>query len=368
MTRLLTRRYELPASAPRVSIIIPAKDEAAGIHACVAGCLNQSYPNFDVVAIDDRSADGTAAILDEMAANSGRRMRVMHVRPAELPDGWLGKCNALHRATRDKSSDWILFVDSDVTLEPSALRDAMALAVARRYDALSLLTRLECHSLLEELTLPLLAATWAVTFTVSLTNDDNRPHIAAANGQFFLIRREAYDIVDGHAAVRDQIVEDVELARLLKGRGFRVRLMLGSHLAATRMHATMSQILNGWGRIFAGTARRSTKRIVLAIALIVLSGLSAYPALIWGLVDAFVARRFAWLASSLAHLALLTVYLSVVYRGSGNRARMSLLFPAAAVVLLRVLGFTLKLCRTGRVNWRGSEFHAGAPPTAPQAH
>src|SRR5262249_1448815 len=209
------------------------------------------------------------------------------------------------------------------------------------------------------LMLPLLAGAWAVMFTISLTNDDNRPRIAAANGQFFLIRRQAYDAVGGHEAVRDQIVEDVELMRLLKARRFKTRFMLGAQLATTRMHATYEQMLHGWGRIFSGSARRRVGRIVGAIIFLVACGFSVYPALSWGTWDAIAHHRWEWLAASGAHLTVMTLYLSILYRGSGNRARFALLFPIAGVLMIGVFAFALGRARSGKIVWRGSEFTAG---------
>ena len=105
--------------------------------------------------------------------------------------------------------------------------------------------------------LPLLGGAWTMMYFVSLTNRDNSK-VAVANGQFFLIRKEAYEKVGGHEAVRNQITEDVELMRLLKGEEFKVRFLLGGHLASTRMHANLKQMFHGWGRSFpepAGAAR-----------------------------------------------------------------------------------------------------------------
>src|SRR5450432_2196410 len=149
------------------------------------------YPQFDVIAIDDRSTDETGKILDEIAA-ANPRLRVIHVH--DLPAGWLGKSHALHVGTREVKSDWLLFVDSDVTLEKNALSATLSLAIKRKYDALSILTRLECHRFIERLLLPPLAGAWGVMHTISLTNEDSRKTIAAANGQFFLIRRDVYEM------------------------------------------------------------------------------------------------------------------------------------------------------------------------------
>jgi cellulose synthase/poly-beta-1,6-N-acetylglucosamine synthase-like glycosyltransferase len=320
--------------------------------------LALDYPSFDVIAVNDRSTDDTGPILDEMAHAAGERMRVLHIRPGELPDGWLGKCNALHVGSRNVTGEWILFVDSDVKVEPQALRATLALCVSRKYDALSILTRLECNTLIEQLILPLAAGAWSVMFAISITNDDKRLDSAAANGQFFLIRREPYERVEGHAAVFDQICEDVELMRLLKARGNRVRFLFGAELASTRMHATLRKMFSGWARIYCGSARRRVRRIIEAMMFLVVSGLSVYPALAWGIYRAAAFGQWSWFSASVAHWLLATVFLATIYRDSGNRARLALLFPVSGSVVLAIMGYALRLCRTGRMNWRGTDIHA----------
>jgi chlorobactene glucosyltransferase len=363
MTRLLTARYALPANAPGVTILVPAKDEAVGIRQCIECILRQDYPSFRVLAIDDRSTDHTGAILDELAAEHPGRLSVLHILPGMLPDGWLGKCNALHTGASQARGEWLLFVDSDVTLQPAALSRAITLCVARKYDALSILTRLECNSFWERLILPLAAGAWSVMHAVSLTNVDSRTHSAVGNGQFILVRRSAYETVGGHESVRAEITEDVELMRLLKGRGFRTRLMLGSHLASTRMHSTLGQMFHGWGRIYGGTNRRNPSRIIGAIVFLLLCGFSVYPALLWGAGAAFEWQDWRWLGASALHLLLMSGYLALIYRWSGNRARCAWLFPLGGAVLLGILVFALRTCRTGQVKWRDSHFqipvHAG---------
>src|SRR3954462_7370969 len=124
----------LPSPAPRVSIVIPAKDEGERIRGCVAAALGQDYPNFEVVCVDDRSKDETGRVMDEMAREAPGRMTVVHVREGELPAGWTGKNNALATAVRAAraGAEWLLFVDSDVVLERHALSTALAYCAAKR--------------------------------------------------------------------------------------------------------------------------------------------------------------------------------------------------------------------------------------------
>jgi cellulose synthase/poly-beta-1,6-N-acetylglucosamine synthase-like glycosyltransferase len=348
MMRLKTESHPLPDPPPHVTVIVPAKEEGARIAGCIRRVLALDYPSFDVIAVNDRSSDDTGAILDELARESPGRLRVQHIQ--QLPDGWLGKSHALHVASHDARGEWLLFVDSDVVVEPNSLRDVLAICAQRKYDALSILTRLECHTFLERLILPLAAGAWTFIFAISLTNDDELRNCAAANGQFFMIRRDAYDSVGGHEAVRDDIIEDVELARLLKASGKRVRFLFGNHLAATRMHSTWSQMLNGWGRIYSGTARRRTPRIIAAMLFVLIAGFSLFPALCYGIVD------WHWLIVSLVHAGLIGFVVGMIYRGARVPYRYVLLFPISAAALSIFLGYALRLCRTGKINWRGAQF------------
>lgn len=355
----LSKPPPLAEPAPSATIVIPAKDEVAGIRKCVESVLRQDYPQVRILAIDDRSTDGTGELLDELAADSGDKLQVSHIPRDALPAGWLGKCHALHEGTRTIDSAWLCFVDSDVTLQPRALRDTIALAESRSYDAISLFPALDGRSFWEWLMIPPCAACWAVTFTVSLTNNDNIRSVAAANGQFLLIRRSAYEAVGGHSTVRSQIVEDVELMRLLKSQGYRCRLFNGSHLLKIRMHSTLAELRSGWGRIFAGTARFRKRPLILAMLWIVLCGFSVYPALIWG----WRSQDKGWMIASLLHFGLITGYLSMVYRATGARLAYALLFPLSGAILLKLLAIGVRRCAHRHFEWRGTRISAevGSP-------
>lgn len=351
MGRLREPSLPLPEPAPRVTVLVPAKDEGEGIRECIERVLALDYPDFRVVAINDRSTDQTGAVLDRLAGEHPDRLRVIHVE--SLPDGWLGKNHALHLGTRDVATPWLLFVDSDVLVEPSALREVMCRAVHRGYDLVSLMLALRTETFWERLMLPLAGLTWATTFSVSLTNDDGLPNTAVGNGQFFLVKREHYDRVGGHAAVRDCVNEDVELARAVKRAGGRVRFLSGFHLGATRMHTTLAQIFRGWGRIFAGTSRRSPWPMLAAMAFIVLCTLSGYGALLLGVARARQDDP-SWLAVALLHLAMMHGYLAFAYAKARVPPRYSALLPLSATLMLGVLGVGVRRCFGGAFEWRGT--------------
>lgn len=355
VNRLRKDNPPLPQDPPHVTILVPAKDEEAGIAGCIERIAEQEYPKFDIVAVDDRSTDRTGVILDEIARENPK-LRVLHIPAGALPSGWLGKCHALSKAEKLATGEWLLFVDSDVSIQPGALARTLAVAIQRKYDAVSIITRLECRSFWERLMLPLLGGAWTMMYFVSLTNRDNSK-VAVANGQFFLIRREAYEKVGGHEAVRNQITEDVELMRLLKGEEFKCRFLLGGHLASTRMHANLKQMFHGWGRIFSGTSRRSPWRILLTMLFFLVCGFGVYPALVLGAMHA-VHGRFDWLIASASHLVLMTSYLATIYGMSGNPKRYAWLYTVSGAMMLAIFTFALRMCYTGKLKWRDTQYGA----------
>ena len=398
MNKLRRNRDALPDPAPLVTILIPAKDEGSRIRDCVQDVLKQTYPSFEVIAINDRSTDDTGAILDTFATSqdvltisedtrqhdqerrgsaatqSPHPVRVVHIR--ELPAGWLGKCHALDHGATHARGEWLFFVDSDVRLKPDALSRMAATSIAREYDALSILTTIETHTFIEKLMLPLLAGTWMTMFQGDQTNEDSEPEKALANGQAFLIRRSAYEKVGGHAAVKDRIVEDVELMRTLKKAGCRTRFLAGRELAATRMHTNLPQMFNGWARIFAGTARGRVWPMGLAVGFLLLGVLSLAPAVVRGCHTGEWATIFAtgphgshqftpwsvtfwqhgvyWAAAAAIHWLLMTIVAAFVWRWSGNRPWYALLLPIGVVLEIVILVYAIRKAFSGKIDWRGS--------------
>jgi hypothetical protein len=201
---------------------------------------------------------------------------------------------------------------------------------------------------------------------VSHTNNDKRLDAAYANGQFFLIRRATYDAAGGHEFVKDQITEDVELARRMKSQGARVRLEMGKKFASTRMHATLAQMFRGWARIYSGTTRRKSGRIIAVALFVLFCSFSAYAAMAWALAAQLVhdpAAR-AWWIASLSHLAVMSTTLAMVYAGAQGRKRYALLFPLSGAILLGILVFAIRWCITGRIEWRGTVFQQQDRPSA----
>jgi chlorobactene glucosyltransferase len=347
-----------PPAPPGVTIMIPAKDEGERIRACIESALDQDYPKFDVIAVDDRSTDNTGAVMDELAATHAR-LKVLHITEPPAP-GWTGKNNALHTAARHASGEWLLFVDSDVVLERDALSAAMAVVLRKKFDLISLLPKLESHSLWESLLVPLAASAASSMYLISLTNTQQM-RTAFANGQFLMISRLAYDAIGGHEVVRDRYCEDVEIARLVKEKGLRPRVSWGNDFCAVRMYSSLAAIFRGWSRIYYA-ARVGSPWLVLAAAIfVIVCGFSGYAALAWGLFriahpSGVWPGAVSWLAAAGVHVGLMTFLVSALYAWSGNPRRNALLFPLAGSMLLAIFAKALRMCVTKKVEWRGTAY------------
>lgn len=271
----LRRRYVLqpdafqgpPQIAPRVSVLVAARDEEANIETCVTTLLDQDYPNFELIVIDDRSRDRTPAILSRLQRQFGDRLRVVTV--DKCLDGWFGKNHAMHAGVAVSGGDWLLFTDADCRQNsPHTLSIAMQEARTHGTDFLSIIPMLETRTVWERILQPACSLVLIIRFLPERVNDPKR-RIAYANGAFMLMTRRGYDAIGGHERIRARLNEDIELARLAKQGGLRLRVVENKGLYQTRMYSTLLGAWRGWSRIFAG-AFASPGRVLAACAVVFL--------------------------------------------------------------------------------------------------
>jgi chlorobactene glucosyltransferase len=235
-------RFPAPPTFPRVSLLVPARNEARNVEACVRGLLNQDYPNFEVIVLDDESTDGTGEILQHLAAEDVR-LRVMRGQP--LPAGWLGKNWACQQLSQAAAGDYLLFTDADTRHEPAMLRDAIAAAMAVNADLLSGIPRQEVKTWSEQVLVPLLAWSFMAFIPIALAERVRAAFLSVSIGQFLLFRRSAYKAIKGHEAVRDKVVEDFELARHIKKAGLQWRFVDATPRIHCRMYHNFREVFDG---------------------------------------------------------------------------------------------------------------------------
>lgn len=250
LTLLRLRPAPPITDAPRLSLLIPARNEAAVIDATVRALLAQAYPNFEVIVLDDASTDSTAAIA-QSAGVGDPRLRI--IRGESLPAGWMGKNWACHQLSQAASGEWLIFTDADVRWLPGALAALAETMTRTRADVLTVWPTQHTVTWSERLVVPLMALAVLGYLPLPLVHHTPWPVFAAANGQCLAFRRRAYQAVGGHAAVRGQIVEDVALARQAKARGLRLRMADGAGLVACRMYGGWPSVRDGFAKnILAG--------------------------------------------------------------------------------------------------------------------
>jgi chlorobactene glucosyltransferase len=237
--------FGLPRAWPRVSILLPARNEAGSIDACARSLLAQDYPDFEVVVLDDDSSDGTGPIARELAARDSR-LRVLAGRP--LPGGWVGKHWACHQLAQAASGELWLFTDADTRHHPRALRDAVAALQAEGADLVTALPRQEMGTWGERLIVSILPWSLFCFYPLAVAERLRWPPLVMAVGQFMLFRREAYLRAGGHAAVRGRVADDITLAQRLVADGGRWRLLDATERVACRMYHSAGQAFEGFSR------------------------------------------------------------------------------------------------------------------------
>lgn len=354
----ITYYAPLRASHPSVAVLIPARNEAANIEACLHSMRAQDYPNLQIWLYDDQSTDGTAAIARSMV--SGSEHHALHIvdGTAPPPPGWLGKAHALHNlysAVRAGSDpDYILFTDADVTFEPSAVSQAVATAIDWRAGLLSIFPRQIVLTLAERLAVPI-ALHWTVYNFLPLPIAFNAkiPAFAAANGQFMLFTREAYGACGGHTSVRDNILEDVGLARAVKKAGHRAILADGGPTIYTRMYNGASEVWNGYSKN--AYAFFDHNPLLLVVGIVGLMVLYVFP-LILALL-AFIAGNLTLGALFLAQYLIAVQTRLFLATRFAYPLRSTFLHPVAILFFIAIQLNSLRWHLTKRANWKGRKLN-----------
>ncbi len=314
----------MPNKSPTVSIIVPARNEEACLGACLTSLMGQEGVEFEVIVVDDGSTDRTRAIAEKSA--------VRLISPGPLPAGWTGKNNAVVAGAGEATGRWLLFTDADTVHLPGSLARSVAEAEQAGADMLSYSPEQVVKTFWEKAVMPVVFAELEEAYPPAQVSDPDS-EVAAANGQYILIRREAYDAVGGHEAVAHDLLEDVALARAVKKSGRKLLFRYGADAVRTRMYRSYAQLVEGWTKnlalLFPSPVGVALRRML--DALLVIAGLvffvTALPFGRWwvgglGLVPASIVwwriRRanFLWDATLLATWAGLPMFSYLLVRSA----------------------------------------------------
>lgn len=356
-----------PVPLPALSVVIPAHNEERVAAQCARSVLACDYPALELVFVLDRCTDRTRSLLEPIAAADPRLVIVDN---ASCPPDWAGKCNAARVGAARARGELVLFADADTRFDPLLLRASVAFLRRRGLGMLSLWSSPTQQHWFERVVQPVAAIMMLKLFPMRRMQGrlQRRPF---ANGQFMLFERSAYEAFGGHAAVKDDLLEDLAFARGMREKGIRQESAIADGMLTVSMYDTWPAFRTGWKRIYIESCVRNPARLraqamqlaVIALLLPVLgalSGLLALPAALWGGegIDEG-ARLLAFAAVGTAAAATLwrTAVLCGIYRVGGFGAAHAVAFPLAGAAVIRILleGARDLRARTP-VRWGGREY------------
>lgn len=340
-------RYPPAPATPRVSVLVPARNEEAHIGACVSSLLAQDYPDLEVVVLNDHSTDRTGEILAEMTR--GERLRVLEGR--DLPEGWLGKHWACQQLAQAASGELLLFTDADTRHGPASVRHGVAALHAEGADLLTALPFEETVTAAEQLVVPVIPWSILTFLPLEVAYRTRSPAFSATIGQYMLFRASAYRATGGHAAIATDPVDDIALGRRIKAGGLRWRLADATRDVRCRMYQTAEQVFEGFSKnLFSAFGNRVLPFIgvwlwleivfLLPVAVLVARLLRApLPELDTGIALVGVAAGLAsW---GMSHLRF------------GFPARLIPLYPLTMLLALAIAVRSVALVRRGQTTWKG---------------
>jgi chlorobactene glucosyltransferase len=347
---------DVAADAPLVSIIIPARDERRNIESCLRAALGADHRAIEVIVVDDRSTDGTGDIARDVVREDDR---VRVVANPDLPHGWFGKPWACATGASHARGEILCFTDADARHGTGLVARAVRAMRDEGTDMLSVVGHQELGSFWERVVQP--QVFWMLAMRFGGTESVNRSRHARdkiANGQCIFVRRDAYDALGGHGAVRDQVAEDLALAQRMFAAGKRTALFLGRRELTTRMYTTLDEVMAGWRKnMFAGGREAMPwgrlGQIVLPALLLLAPLMTLLPLLALAGGALVGAPSWLMLGASIALVAQLATW-TIVYRWMDGPLAYALLFPlgatVVAVIALQAIG------RGAHVEWKGRRY------------
>ena len=338
---------------PQISAIIPARNEEDNIEASVASLAAQ--PEIaEMIAVNDQSSDRTGEILARLSKTTDK-LKILD--STTLPAGWIGKNHAAWLGAQASNCEWLLFTDADTVHLSGSARHALEDARAFNAALVSYSPEQVTQSFAERALIPFIYCRLASKFDFARVNDAALPD-AAANGQFLLIRRDAYEKIGGHRAVADTVLEDVALARLVKHAGFRLHFASGQGIARTRMYRSFAAMWQGWTKnlylLLGGTRRGVLREVLLAFP---------WPAFICFAAGIIVRGRAGLLLGALGILWLAGCHVAYARELCRNRysARLIIYYVFGVCLYAAVVAASGRKYRRGKVSWKGREYHVGTP-------
>jgi chlorobactene glucosyltransferase len=319
-----------PPGSPSVSIILPVRNQAKTVVECVRSLAAVEYPNKEIIVVDGSSTDGTRELLTSFD------QKITLIEEDPLPAGWVGKNWACHLGYQKSKGELLLFTDGDSIHSTDSLTRAVNYLVVEKADLVTLAPGTILRTFWEKVLQPPIFLLIMILVGGKLVNNDRRGN-AIGNGQYMLFRKEAYEKVGGHAAVRDKIVEDYNIARLLKKAGLKLRFVTGEDVLGVRMYTSLVEIWRGWRKNFYTVSEKhmiwkAAARIVLMFIFLVLP----FAVLAYGLSLALTNPFNPFLISGAFMSFLLWLGIIILDRSIEISSAYALLFPIAILIYVGI--------------------------------
>jgi len=333
--------------AQSVSLIVPALNEERTIEAALRSLMTIDYPNYEVIAVNDRSEDATGEIMERVAAESNGRMRVIHI--SELPARWLGKTHAMWRAAQESRAEWLLFTDADVVFRPDALRRAVAYAKSERADHLVLFPTMEFKTFGEKMVLAFFSIMFAFGQKAwKVADPKTKDHVGM--GAFNMVRRSVYEAIGTYERLRLAVIDDIKLGEVIKHSGYRQRVAMGYGLLSIHWAPGAFGILHGLTKNLFAQLRFNTFFAVVANSAMLFVNLMPF-------VGVALAPGWAKAPFGVALLVLLMIYASFRKTAPGIPWWMIVMHPVATVLMAyAVARSTFVTLKNGGITWRGTRY------------
>ncbi len=350
---------------PLVSILVPARNEANRVlEKSLRSMLNQTYRNFEIIVLDDRSTDNTREIVEGIFAGQSKiqNPKTKILTGIEPPKDWLGKPFALEQALEFANGEWILTADADIIFAPETLRTVIDYAETNNFDALTLAPKLVFVSFWETLFLPVFAWFCLLAMPLHRANDAERRE-SIGFGNFFMFRRGVLEEIGGFETVKSEVAEDLKLAEILKKKGYKLRADFAPELIETRMYTGFQEIWDGFTKNLFSGMKFSVSRTIFSLFSIFLYGVLplflAFPALLFGQMEIFALLV-------LVYFLQFAVFVIVQKRWRGN-VLYALLTPLGLLMFWAILfNSALKVLSGAGVKWKGRAIYeqGGIEPPA----
>jgi len=346
-----------PEKLIELTVIVPARNEEQSIGECLKSLVSQSESVFELgrdwelIVVDDHSTDRTAEIARSVAG-------VTVMEAAKLEKGWTGKNSAIWTAARKARGKWILFTDADTIHEEGDLHRAMHEAARHKVGMLSYSPRQLVSGVWQRALMPLVFSELSLAYPPAKVSDPNQ-RVAAANGQFLLVEREAYRKLGGHPSVKDRVLEDVELAFIAKRRRVGLRFRYAPDALSTRMYRTTVAMIEGWTKNLALLFNNAMATALWkALDLVLLVGLPWLALHLWR--AQFTFKGWEWLSPG---LVLMLLWARTLFRFYARVAKSNFPFLDCAISPLGLPLFIALLYRSWfkhkvlrQVSWKGRSY------------